>query len=416
MRDCSVIEINLSDLDHNVRILREMAGPQTALCPIVKADAYGLGAGRVAKRLADVGGAELLAVYTPEQAAELFRVAVSCPVLVLMPVREIARADEVYRALISDRLQLTVHDMAHVSDLITVADRYAVTVPVHLEIDTGMSRGGCSLAEAGEVLERIAAHKRLKLVGLFTHFARAESDVEFTEKQYRQFDAFMTAHARLIPPHCRIHVASTFAALRSPRYHRSMIRVGLAWAGYGVEWLEDGEVIPSARKLRPILTWRSQVVHIKSIDRGTPVGYGSSWVARRKSIVGLVPVGYADGYPTRCGGRDRHKGGSLAVLGDDAAPLGFAPVIGAVNMDQITIDLTDIAAKIKGAGMHLRVGTAVELISPQAEAPNHLPKLARLAGTIPHELLCGLNPRIRRIYTGSVNAIERPLHARPLVG
>src|SRR4029450_123117 len=112
-RDVSVIEVRLSDLDHNIRVLRQMVGPECGLCPIVKADAYGLGAGRIAKRLAH-NGAVLLAVYTPEQAAELFRAAVSARVLVLMPLREVARVDELYRGMISDRLQLPVHGMDQV--------------------------------------------------------------------------------------------------------------------------------------------------------------------------------------------------------------------------------------------------------------------------------------------------------------
>lgn len=413
MRDVSVVEVNLANLDHNMQVLREIVGPseQCGICPIVKADAYGLGAARVAKRLA-FAGADLVAVYTPEQASELFRAAIGCRVLVLMPVREIARVDELYRGLVSDRLQLTVHDMAHVADLIAITERYGVTIQVHLEIDTGMSRGGCSVEDAPAILKKINDCRRLTLAGVFTHFASAESNVKFTNEQMAAFDGLIQKHHELIPPDCRVHVASSFAALRHKRYHKSMVRIGLAWAGYGLEWMKGGEIIAEAQRLRPIVSWKSRLVQVKRIAQGAPVGYGSGWTAKRPTVVGLIPVGYADGYPTGLGSRDdRPKGASVAVYADStsAKPLGFVPVIGAVNMDQITVDLTDIVKIAEERGGAIGVDAPIELISPDAHAPNHLPTLAAMAGTIPHEMLCRLNPRLKRVYIAPVGSLERPM-------
>jgi alanine racemase len=417
MRESSVIEVNLSDLDHNMRVLQRMVGPGCGLCPIVKADAYGLGAARVAKRLSYCG-AELLAVYTPEQAAELFRAAIGTRVLVLMPLREIQRVDELYRGLISDRLQLTVHDEDHVGDLITMTERYGVTIAVHLEIDTGMSRGGCSVDDAPAVLRRIASCRRLVLAGVFTHFATAESDVAFTDDQLSRFDALLKANASLIPANCRIHVASTFATMRHKRFHKSMVRMGLAWAGYGSECMDGEEMIADAEELRPIVSWKSHIVQIKTIAKGTPVGYGSRWTAKRQSVIGLVPVGYADGYPMGLGARDgKPKAASIAVMGHAAdEPIGYAPIVGAINMDQVTIDLTDLVTKSLRQRSPISVGTDVELISPDPAAPTHLPKIAALAGTISHEMLCRLNSRLKRVYIAPVNVIEQPKPAGALVG
>lgn len=414
MRDVSVIEVNLSSLDHNMKVLRSIVGPKCAVCPIVKADAYGLGAARIAKRLA-FGGAELVAVYTPDQAADLFRAAIGARVLVLMPVREVNRVDELYRGLVADRLQLTVHDLDHVGDLLAITERYGVTISVHVEVDTGMSRGGCSVEEVPLVLKRIASCRRLHLAGIFTHFARAEADADFTNRQLTTFDRLLTENAEFIGPDCRVHMAGTFATLRHQRYHKTMVRVGLAWAGYGLEWLSGGEVIAAAQQLKPIVSWKSAIVQIKKIRPGTPVGYGSGWIARRPSVIGLVPVGYADGYPATLGARDEHSGGAkVGVIVNQSlhtAPV-FVPVVGAVNMDQITIDLTDAVSEAETQGRALGVGAAVELITPDAAAPNHLPKLARMAGTIPHEMLCRLNPRLKRVYTssaGTVDAMDKSL-------
>lgn len=399
MDDTSLVTIDLGALDHNMAVLRRLVGPGCALCPIVKADAYGMGAGRVAKKLA--AHAEMLAVYTPEQAAELAKAAVNAPTLILMPVRDIARVDEVYRWLVSRKLHLTVHDGSHLDDLLRVAERFGAVIPLHLEIDTGLGRGGCTPAEVGMILTRINASRWLSLAGVFTHFPSADSDPELTGRQMSLFEALLDRYAEAIPETCMVHAASSFATLRDARYHRSMVRIGLAWAGYGVEWLQGEPVLEGAETLRPALTWSSRVVQTKTIETGKTVGYGGRWTAGRRTRLGLVPVGYADGYPIVLGDTDRQaRPATVGVVLDPAHPSErvFVPVVGAVNMDQVTIDLTDIP----NAG----IGTTVELISADASAPNHLPRLARSAGTIPHELMCRINPRIRRTYISRSALVE----------
>ena len=391
MHNASLIEINCTAITSNVRLLRKIVGPECMLCPIVKADAYGLGAPRIARTLL-AAGAGIVAVYTPAQAAELIRAAISAPILVLMPVRDVDRVDDLYRGLICGKLHLTVHDHDHLQNLIAISERFGAAMPVHLEIDTGMSRGGCSLEDAPAILQRIAADRRLQLAGIFTHFANAEDDIELTESQLAAFDNLLEQNAAFIPKTCFIHAANSFATLRAERYHKTMVRVGLAWAGYGMESLNGGDIITEGQHLQPAITWKSSIIQIRRIAAGASVGYGSRWTAQRPSTIGLIPVGYADGYPAaagRCADAD-HPGASVGVLIDGR--LYFAPVVGAVNMDQITIDLTDIADE------RIAVGTEVQLITPDAAAPNHLPRLARAGGTIPHEMMCRLNPRLKRVF------------------
>lgn len=407
MHDASVIEINLSAIGHNIRLLRKIIGTECMVCPIVKADAYGLGAVRVSRTLLSAG-AEMLAVYTAGEAAALLRAGISKPILVLMPIRAVERADDLYRGLICNRLHLTIHDEEHLRTVIGIVERFGASVPVHLEIDTGMSRGGCALDDAPAILKQIAEHKRLELAGVFTHFADAERDPELTEQQLAAFDAVIEEQGQYIGPTCLVHAANTYATLRAERYHKSMVRVGLAWAGYGMESLSGGEIIADGQYLKPAITWRSRLVQLRTIAAGTTVGYGSRWRAQRATRLGLVPVGYADGYPVGAG---RTEGSAAAYSGDasaggDGAALGggyvavvtgdvlrFAPVVGAVSMDQITVDLTDICAEAD-----VSVGTEVQLITPDTAAPNHLPRLAAAGGTFPHEMICRLNPRLRRVY------------------
>lgn len=418
MEAVSHIDVNLSAVQHNIRLLKRIVGPECELCPIVKSDAYGLGAVRVTKTLMACG-VDLVAVFTPEEATQLFAAAIGGQILVLMPVRQIPRAGELYRGLVCGRLHLVVHDAGHLQDMIGMAERFGVRIPIHLEVDTGMSRGGCSLSEAPALLESIGRHNRLSLAGLFTHFARAEEDIDFTDVQAARFDRLLEDCANLIPPACRIHMANSFATLRSTRYHRSMVRVGLAWAGYGLDWLSGGELIVEGEHLEPAVTWESRIVQIKTIDAGTPVGYGSKWTAGRRTHLGLIPVGYAHGYPMSLGATDeRPRAGMVRVLPDcqNGAAGGFARVVGAVNMDQIAVDLTDLMSSPK-ARTAIATGTRVELITADPVAPNHVTGLARAAGTIPHELLCRMDPRCHRSYHVAAAATHTlPTTAAALAG
>jgi alanine racemase len=423
MHEPSCVEINLSAIDHNMAAIRRLVGPQCKLCPIVKADAYGMGAARVARRLA-TAGADLIAVYSLPQAAELGLASANqsplgTPVLVLMPVADIRRGDETSRMLTSGRLHLTVHDATQLEALASLADQYATTIPVHLEIDSGLSRGGARPEDAVRLLDRIANDRRFALKGVFTHFANSRTDRAATDGQLTTFDAFLAANAHALAPDTEVHVASTYALFRHHRYHRSMVRFGLAWAGYGLEELDGGELELGDDLLRPCVRWRSRVVQVKRIPVGTAVGYGARWTAKRPSTIGLVPVGYADGFPVyrpdaTAEGQALGTGQKIAILREVTRGARteivreFAPVIGAVNMDQITVDLTDLDLLTQRDG---GLGMTVEIVSPDPAAPNHLPRLAGRSGMIPHEMLCRIHPKIPRLYVVDGAVEEQPTAA-----
>lgn len=414
----SWIEVNLPAIASNVREVRRVlsgriagstasprqAGPPSAaICAVLKADAYGMGAPRVAKRM-QIAGVEMFAVYTPEQARALVESAITSPILVLMPLHDLDRADVLYRAAARGQLHLTIHDEATLTAAATITERLGLRLSVQLELDTGMSRGGVTPAEAGVLLSRIAAHPRLSLAGVFNHLSSAQGDAEVTRAQADAFTRWLDEHRRLIPAETLVHEANTFGLFRSAGHHRTMARVGLALLGYAREEFGDGaefEFEAEAGRLSPAFRWVSRLVHVKRLAPGTPVGYGATWRASRPTRLGLVPVGYADGYPLALS-NNGHVGLSLAE-GIKA----YAPVVGRVNMDQLTIDLTDVPES------HAGVGAEVEIVGSDRSAPNHLPTLARRAGTISHELLCRLSPRLSRQYI-SVEAGGSP--AVPVTG
>ena len=406
MQTTSALRIDLSAVAHNMGVLRQIVGPDCAIIPVIKANAYGLGAARIGKQLV-TSGASMLAVYTLQQATAIVRSALNIPILVLMPVRDVARTDELYRWLMTGRLHLCVHDAEHLADLLKLAERYAVTIPVHVEVDTGLGRGGCDPEQLGLILQTVHNSRWFELAGLSTHFSSPESDVARTDKQLAAFDQLLVKHRELIPSTCLIHSAATYATLRNAKYHKSAVRIGLAWMGCGSEWMVGGSYTKLALQLKPALTWESSIVQIKTLKRGATAGYGALWTAKRDSTLGLVPVGYADGYPMALGSTDAApKPACVGVVlgaGEDA-DRAFVHVVGQVSMDQIMIDLTDaLASAPPGA---VRVGTTVELISAHSDAPNHLTSLAATCGTIPHEILTQLAAHLHRQYeTGSAQVV-----------
>ncbi|MFW5653086.1 MAG: alanine racemase [Planctomycetota bacterium] len=335
-RATSWIEIDLGHLASNVTALRRLTGPRVGIAAVIKADAYGLGAAPVGRILEGMG-VERLAVYTPAQARELREAGIRANLLILMP----ARGPEILEMLADapggglNRIAFTVHDEQHAAELESVADRAGRRLPLHLEIDTGMSRGGVSPKRAGEALSRIVLSPRLVLEGVFTHFATADDLVSpFFDDQLEAFLRLLDRVQHLISEDCLIHAANSAAAFRTRRSHFGMIRPGMALMGFtGLESMwpdskstyQDGPYelnqprsdeaasdhgsrdamaiggvgVHGPVQLQPVCRWVSRVAHVKWIAPGAPVGYGETWRAPRPTRVGLVPVGFADGYP--CG-------------------------------------------------------------------------------------------------------------------
>lgn len=414
MAATSRIDVDLTAVAANVRIVRQALSSRTArlsggrvehprqpqICAVLKADGYSLGAARIAKRLG-LSGVELLAVYTPEQARGLIEANITSPILLLMPLYEMDRSDALYRAASRGQLHFTIHDDATFKALAAISDKMGLHLSVQLEIDTGMSRGGAAPAEASTVLRKIAAHPRMRLTGVFNHFASADTSDEFTAAQAAEFSRWLDDNKSLIGEDCWVHEANTYGTFRASAYHRTMVRVGLALLGFAQEDFRDPEafeLVEEAAQLHPAVRWISQLVQIKQIQTGTPVGYQSTWRAQRPSRIGLIPVGYADGYPRACG--------NTAMVGITLASglRAFVPVIGRVSMDQITVDLTDIPES------EIALGASVEVIGSDRTAPNHLPVVAQRGGTIAHELLCRISPRLPRHYI----AVEHPQAREPL--
>jgi len=409
MNHSSRVEINLARLDANLAAFRDLIhnehrfiDRQTMICVAVKANAYGLGAVPIAKRLV-ARGVDMLAVYSPQQAEELVRHAVNCPILLLMPLRALSRSDALYRHAAAGLLHLSIHDAKQIAQVNQFGQMLGLKVPVHLYFDTGMSRSGLDREAMVDMLAALPELRHVRLTGIYTHFATADTDEGFLARQYEQLEMLLSDCAEMIGSEVMIHTANTFAALRNRAYHRDMVRIGLGVYGYGPDLLEGGSIMAETPTLEHTVRWISRVVQVARYPQDATVGYNATHRLRRDSVLGIVPVGYGDGYPVALS----NKGITCLPQFRTGPVHAAAPVLGRVSMDQMVIDLTDVAATVE-ANHGRRIDDAdplsqllhaeVELISDDPTSPCSLPALARAAGTSCYELLCRISPHVPRTY------------------
>ncbi len=367
----SQLEIDLGRIAANVAAWREWIGP-AKFCAVVKADAYSLGAVRIAQCVQGAG-ADMLAVFSPDQAMRLLEADVRLPILVMMAVSALAPEERWVEPLREGRVHLAIHDLEQLHAVELLGRRAGAVLPVHLYLDTGMSRGGLDLGQFAAALHELRASKSTALAAIYTHFTSADQSEPLMREQEAILDRAVAEHRALIPRGVMLHTANTCAAARASTFHHAMVRVGQGL--YGV-----GPAPESRLRLRAAVRWTSALVQLFDRPAGATVGYGRTCILQRDSKLAVVPVGYADGYPVSLG--------NAAAVKINRQP---APVLGAVNMDQLVVDVTDITGE-------LTVGSEVVLIDDEADSWCSLPRLAQITDTCCHEILCRLSPRVARLY------------------
>ena len=409
--ELSWLEVDLRKLDLNLLAIREAIEhadahdvhgrpvppseqARTMLCAVLKKDAYGLGSVQIAHRLIK-NGVDMLAVYSPDEAEYLIANAVTAPILVLMPMRQLSRTDGLYRHAVAEKLHLSIHDTRQLAELNNIGQQLGIRLPCHLYIDTGMSRSGLSVEQALDVLRSTSAHRYVRIAGVFTHFASSEADPAFTFKQLEAFNDCVDKAGGALPSDAIRHAANTKSLLRSASTHLDMVRFGIGLYGYGGPPEEPGAGpwLQQLPELQPVLRWCSRVIHIQQYKRRTPVSYGCTHKLKRDSVLGIVPVGHGDGFPTQLA----NKAEIRVHPKDRSKPVTNCKVLGSVSMDQIVVDLTDLVDDVNANNSFLLDAWA-EIYSPQRNAVNALPNMAAIAKTNVYELLCRLSPGIPRRY------------------
>lgn len=370
-------EISRSRLLHNFRILRGLAGADAELVTVVKANAYGHGLEACARALA-AGGSGWFGVTCVEEAVALRRV---CPAARILAMSGCWPGEG--DAVVEQRITPAVWTAEHLDLLTEAAARQGENpggLPVHLEIDTGMSRQGVALEELASLLGRFGAGSPLRMEAVMTHFHSADEPAA-TDEQMRQFAAAveLIAKAGLRPEYLSAGSSgdlldqSTGAVTRlADRVGaRRMVRTGIALYGYP----PHGK---NVRGLEPVLAWKTRVTAVRTVEAGATVGYGATFRAERTTRLALLPAGYADGLNRLLSNR-----GAALVRGQRA------PLVGRVSMDQATVDVTEVP----GAA----AGDEAVLLGAQGEERITADDLARLTGTISYEVLCAIGERVPRV-------------------
>ena len=365
--------ISRAALRHNFRIvLAKSRGAR--VCAVVKANAYGHGAPLVIRALAGLEVA-CWAVATLNEAQELQQAGIRKPILIFRPLDAYAPAKTLRAQLdliLAAGWRATVTSQAGLDMLAAAARRRRRKALYHLKIDTGMGRNGCGIDEAQELIQRSQKTPGLKLEGLYSHFAWADApDLTHARQQWVTFKSLLDNLGRTNGrPIC--HMANSAAIFNLPAARLDMVRTGRALYGFG------SQLFRGADGLRPALRLEAPLVAAKWLRRGQSCGYGATFVARRKTRLGILPIGYADGYSRRCS-----NAGWVDFQGQRA------PVIGRVCMDFTLVDLTDV----RGA----ELGSAACLISDRPQDPHSAEAIANRLETIPHEIVSVLGNRVQRV-------------------
>lgn len=362
------IEVDLAAIRHNAAVLKAHArAPQ--LMAVVKADGYGHGAVPVA-RAALEGGADWLAVALVEEGQELRDAGISAPILLLSEPPPTSAA-----AVLAAGLTPTIYSHTFTQALIAAAPE-GEPVDVHVKLDTGMRRVGLPEAGWAESFRRLAASPAIRVAGIWSHLAvgdEPDSDFSLTQQQRFLRGVEMAEGAGLRPD--LLHLANSGGTTVFPALHHDIVRTGIAL--YGLE-AAPGIALPA---LRPALSLRSRLSFTKPLAAGETVSYGRRWAAPADTVVGTIPVGYADGVR-----RGLTNVGAVWVGGRRA------PIAGTVCMDQLVVDL--------GPGAQDRPGDDVWLIGGPARDAVTAADWARWLDTITYEVTCGLGARIPRTYVG----------------
>jgi alanine racemase len=366
----TIAEIDLAALRHNVRALRALVGSVQMMASI-KANGYGHGLVQVA-RLMESEGIDALGVAYIEEAMELRRHGLACPILVFggLPQEQI----ELYLA---HDVDITASSVTKLEQIEEAAKRMGKRARAHLKIDTGFERIGVHYYSAQTLFDAALKVEHVDIVGVYSHFADVNADdMTLTNLQLERFlEALSYYEARATQPFVR-HIASSAGLMVSKATHLDMVRPGLALYG-----IYPGRGYEGIVSLKPALSLKSQVVYFKVVRKGAGVSYGHTWHAPEDTRVITVPIGYGDGYL-----RQLSNKASVIVRGQRC------PIVGVICMDQLMVNIG------KGEAYN---SDEVVLIGKQGDSVVTVEELSALIETTPHQILVSLNERIPRIYVDS---------------
>jgi len=361
--------IDLGAYAHNLRTIRRMLPKGCGIVPVVKANAYGHGMLRIAKKAVEEDVA-MLAVFSVAEGIALREDGIQTPVVVLGQP-----CDEGLAAALEYNLRLTISERGVAERLGELARRANKVAPVHCKIDTGMGRQGWHVDEAAAEMLYLTRISHIDIEGVCTHFAVAGSSLDpFTSHQVRLFRQLLRQLNKEGIPYEMAHAANSGAIANHPNAMFDLVRPGLMT--YGI-WPGDAAPVPCP--LQPVLRWEALVALVKELPSGSSIGYERTFTTAGMMRTAIVPVGYADGYKYSCANRT-----DVLIRGQRC------PVRGNISMDQIAVDVTDVP--------NVAPGDTATLIGRDGDETITVQELAQGARTIPYDILVGIGQRVEREY------------------
>jgi alanine racemase len=363
-------EVDLDKLAHNMREIRRNAVSKDIIA-VIKADGYGHGALDIAPTLLE-NGATRIAVAVLNEAVELRRGGIEEPIMVLgfTPPSQIDM-------LLRYDIEQTVYSYDLAKEISQLAKKKNKVAKIHIALDTGMGRiGFLPDDESAEVVYKISKLPNIVIEGLFSHFSSAdEDDKTYTDMQLDRYTAF---YNKLIASGVKVnmrHIANSAAIIDMPQSHFEAVRPGIILYGY----YPSEQVFKNKIDLKPVMSLKTNIVHIKNLPAGEYISYGREFKTLRESVIATLPVGYADGYT-----RLLFNKAKVIINGS------FVPVIGRICMDQCMVDVTEIK--------NVKVGDEVVLMGEQGDLSFTADHIAELIGTINYEITCMISKRVPRVY------------------
>lgn len=362
------IEIDLRAITHNLKAIKSIIGQETKIMPVVKADAYGHGLIPVAQTLVQAGAA-FLAVSYVEEGIKLRAAGVNVPIVVLLGV---LRAE--IEAVFSYKLTPVVYRLEVARALSEAAQKYKKTLPVFVKIDTGMGRLGVFYKEAYDFLKTVSHLPGLKVVGVTSHLALAETDEEFTKIQIKRFKTVLETAQTLGLELKFNHIANSAASLQYQDSHFQVVRPGLSI--YGIYPLPS---LKEKLTLKPVMSFKTRVIYLKWLPARAGVSYGHTFITPRPTKVAVIPIGYDQGLF-----RQLSNKGEVLIKGKRA------PIIGTICMHLTMIDVTSIDG--------VDIGEEVVILGKQGKEEITANEIAQKAGTISYDVLCRFGKSNPKVY------------------
>jgi len=362
------IEIDKSDLHFNFKKIKEYIAKDIKIMLVIKSNAYGHGKVEIAKEI-QKDGISQVAVDSLEEGIQLRQAGIKGNILILGNIFPF----ENFQVAMAHSLTPTICSISQLLALENLAVRLNKKINFHLSVDTGMGRIGSTSEVAYSILQKTSQVSELSMVGMYTHFAVADTDLIFTQFQLDNFTKIVEFARLNLGLSFVAHVANSAALFKSKHTHLDMVRFGLAL--YGLMPFKTSERF---LKLKPVLSWKARITFLKRVPSGFSISYGRTFVTNKASIIATVPVGYGDGY-----NRLLSNKGNVLVHGKRC------PIVGRITMGMTMVDVTDVK--------NVALGDEVVLIGSQGKEQIKTDELAKIQNTINYEVTCAISEHVPRI-------------------